>query len=429
MSEPRSAPARALLLLSGVAFLGAALVYNPWTIEHVLSRSTFGIVAAIRRVELVFALLGAVLLGVGLAAPRVPALDRLLSRPTAARLLLLALAVGVPLTLAELALRPLHSRHAPRGTTLFERDAELGWRLRPGAVAQWGGVTARVNEHGLRGPALPLEKDPRAYRILYLGDSVTFGFGIPRDQDTWPYRAEEVLERRIHRPIETLNAGVGGWSPWQQAIFLEREGLRHGPDLVVVGFVLNDVTEKLDLVQFGGDWEGFQVSQIRTRLDALGEASALLFYARRFVARLRFGDDLAAGARRQETLAVRTLAEEPGRDDVQRAWSITLENLARIVETCRRDGIDFALVAFPFTFQLEDPARLGAPQETLAAFARERDLAYLDLLPVLSAEIRRTGQPVEAYFMDEDHLTKLGSWVAGRAVGEWLAGRIATPPR
>lgn len=61
--------------------------------------------------------------------------------------------------------------------------------------------------------------------------------------------------------MEAINAGVGGYSAWQEYEYLRSRGVTLDPDMVVVGFVLNDVTENMDLVQFAGRWEGAQLLQ------------------------------------------------------------------------------------------------------------------------------------------------------------------------
>ncbi|MFP6655272.1 MAG: hypothetical protein VCB25_06570, partial [Myxococcota bacterium] len=172
-----------------------------------------------------------------------------------------------------------------------------------------------------------------------------------------------------------------------------------------------------------GSWEGFQVSSIPTVVDRLAKASGIIHYGRRLLARLRFGADLKAGSRRKQALDVETIVAHAEREDVVRAWDLTLGNLVKIVEICREKQIDLALVVFPFTFQFADPMALNAPQKTLAAFAAENDLRLLDLLPLLSEEMAATGSPVERLFFDEDHMTVHGSDVVGEMVATWLTAQ------
>src|SRR6185503_18063686 len=67
---------------------------------------------------------------------------------------------------------------------VYEPDAELGVRLRPGATERTrvepNPVTSvRINEHGLRGAPLAL---PMTNAVLVVGDSTAFGLGVEEDE-------------------------------------------------------------------------------------------------------------------------------------------------------------------------------------------------------------------------------------------------------
>ena len=85
---------------------------------------------------------------------------------------------------------------------------------------------------------------------------MTFGYRLKSYKQTFPYLIENLLEDKSVYEVETINSGVGSYSPWQEYTFFSTEGIKYEPDLVVVSFVLNDVTEKLGLKMFGGEGEG-----------------------------------------------------------------------------------------------------------------------------------------------------------------------------
>jgi lysophospholipase L1-like esterase len=339
------------------------------------------------------------------------------ARRLATALLPVALLLA-PLAAAELALRPFLQQRS----LLFMADDALGWRLIPGATGVWGGMPVRINAKGLRGPELSYAKPEGVSRILFLGDSVTFGYRVAHE-DTFAFHAERRLNELGH-DVEAINAGVGGYSPWQEHLYLEREGLRYQPDVVVIGFVLNDVTTKFGLVQFGGPRIAYQLRKAGgTRL---ARRSGLLWMLHQLRGLAAYGADPARGAAEAQQLDVETLVRRSDDPRLPEAWEITLDNLRAIVELCRARGAEPILVVFPYRFQLQAPQQ-DDPQQRLARFAAEQDLPQLDLLPALIAAARRDGIDPTRYFIDYDHLSPLGGRVVAQLiVDELLAHGLAS---
>jgi lysophospholipase L1-like esterase len=405
---------RALLLGVACVLLGSALLYNELFLSPLARHVTGGFseltLEKIRRTQLGFGLAGLLLLGASHAVRRSDRLRRVLSGAGRAPEVLLLLLVGVlPVVLVDLALRPFV---VPK-TTLFVEDRELGWRMKPDTVAEWGEVRVATNARGLRGPDVAYAKPPGVRRVLFLGDSVTFGFGVARTEDVFPFRVGRELEGSLGAPVEVVNAGVGGYSPWQERIYLDREGLRYAPDLLVVGFVLNDVAEKFALVRYGGTERAWQLVQTANGwLDRWLSGSALVTVVRDGAAVLRFGRDVQLGAAAEEMAAVRHMTETPPemKRAIERAWQITLGNLSAIFDTARQRDIPALLVVFPYAFQLEPGADVDA-QERLRGFAEQRGLPFLDLLPPFRAEPDPAG-----LMIDDSHLSPAGHALAAREI-------------
>lgn len=126
----------------------------------------------------------------------------------------------------------------------YRPDGVLGYAHRPDWQAVHATdefqVTVRTNGLGLRGEAASEEKPAGVYRVLALGDSFAFGFGV-EDGEAFP----AVLERALAPPpgrsrVEVLNAGVAGWSADQYLLFLETRGFALSPDLVLLAPTEND---------------------------------------------------------------------------------------------------------------------------------------------------------------------------------------------
>lgn len=415
MATEGSNVGRALLSGAGLLYLVAALLYDPHLLAAFAPAGFAPLtLEKLRGVRLGFAAAGAALLALSLFARRAPAFSGWLARERVASLLLAGLGLALPLTLLDCGLRPFVE---PK-TTLYAPDRELGWKLVPDAEDEHGGVRVRINARGLRGPALADAKPPGGLRILWLGDSVTFGYGV-EEVAVFPYRVAALLAPRLGRPVESVDAGIGGYAPWQEQIWLEREGWRYAPDLVVVGFVLNDLTEPLSLVRYGGQGEGWQLARsARGAVDRWLSASALATALREGLASLRFGRDVRRGAQLVETHDVRRLVAEPGAEPWERSWRIAEADLARIFASARQRDVPVALVVFPYAFQLDAPEATAGPQRRLLAFAQHEGVPALDLLPLLAG---RRGEPL---FLDASHLSAAGHAAVADAIAAFLADRV-----
>ena len=123
----------------------------------------------------------------------------------------------------------------------FLTDAIRGQRLAPGYEGWFAGVPVRINSLGFRDrQEYSLEKPTNTFRIIVLGDSVTFGHGT-LDNTTYPYLLEQQLKKwRPDVAWEVWNLGVPGYNSGQELAYLEQIGPQADPDLVIVGFYPND---------------------------------------------------------------------------------------------------------------------------------------------------------------------------------------------
>ncbi|MEO1980086.1 MAG: SGNH/GDSL hydrolase family protein, partial [Fuerstiella sp.] len=99
-----------------------------------------------------------------------------------------------------------------------------------------------INSLGFRDHEYTVEKDPGTFRIVVLGDSIIWGHGLPLEQ-TFARQLNEVLNVATRRKIEVLNFGVSGYSTQQEVELFRVKVSRFQPDLVIVGYCLNDYGE------------------------------------------------------------------------------------------------------------------------------------------------------------------------------------------
>ncbi len=103
------------------------------------------------------------------------------------------------------------------------------------------GYPISLNQDGYRGPRIEPAKAPGQYRVLALGDSVSFGTGVPFES-TWPMVLAEQLTVKNSLSVDTINLSGPSADVWQLAELLSRFGKRHEPDAAVLMLTGNMVS-------------------------------------------------------------------------------------------------------------------------------------------------------------------------------------------
>ncbi len=168
-----------------------------------------------------------------------------------------------------------------------------------------GGVTGieyridvEVNSLGFRNREYDPNKPEGSRRIVLLGDSFTYGFGLPLER-TFFKLLERALSARRGAPVEVWNIAVGSWATAIHERIAESALQRFEPDLVILMFDDSDLYDN---------------AAYRDELDAKGEFSAdgntEPFWKRRteYIARVVTTDDQALMYELHELTAKHILA-------------------------------------------------------------------------------------------------------------------------
>ena len=121
-------------------------------------------------------------------------------------------------------------------------NPNLSFTNLPNGHAFLMGHDVQISSQGLRDREYSLEKPAGTYRIMLLGDSTTFGWGVAED-DT----SAKVLEKQLnalHFPgydrFEVMNTGVGNYDTVQEVTYYKTQGRDFHPDLVILMYFIND---------------------------------------------------------------------------------------------------------------------------------------------------------------------------------------------
>lgn len=288
--------------------------------------------------------------------------------------------------LARGLVEPLPADQTPRQPRLrfapgarFHLCYEDAGRLRMDWTDARGCVEVRINSFGLREreDLRPDNKAPGERRIVCIGDSLTFGWGVPVEL-CWVRLLEDAL-RSEGRPVRTVNCGASG------ALVVDEYwwGLRtrfaaFAPDVVLVTLCLNDLLPSSGLCVLGP--------------EPPTSGSLLFDHVRRTVAPSPLDLDPAVDW-------VGLLLDLPREDGIaaglygpdkpfEAMWSqgAPQRAMAAMQTFCRERNVEFLVVLWPFLQGL-GPGRhypFAAMHAAVAAHCAKGGVPFLDLLPVLS---------------------------------------------
>jgi lysophospholipase L1-like esterase len=250
-----------------------------------------------------------------------------------------------------------------------------------------------LNEEGFRSAHLPAARRPGALRIACIGDSWTFGMNVNQDQ-TYPAQLEALLKRRSpSADVDVMNFGVLGYSSFQGLELLKRRVLDLHPDVLVIGFGMNDS-------DVGGyrDKDVVEPGQVhwRDRVKAIAahsESYALLKYVA-LVLRYRqkpLGDFLKADAK-----ADAGKNNETVNYDEMEPWTRVSprdydRNVREMVKLAR--GAGARAVLLDNELWPESPYR-----PVLRAISRDEQVPLVDSLRMIQEERARIERAMEARF-------------------------------
>ena len=247
------------------------------------------------------------------------------------------------------------------------------------------------------------EKSPETFRVMVVGDSFTWGWGVRWDQ-TYAYRLQRWLPRLdSERHFHVVNWSRPGWNSWDEWLSLRDAIAIWQPDALVVGYVFNDA-ESSDLEIRD---ERRQVLQRRAPGGLLGTT---LFRWSRLAQRL-VGATENRRMRRELVAYYHRLYEEDG-------WEQNKRALRRMRGAARELDIPILLVLFPiFDSQLDDEYAYRDLHELLASTARTLQIPHLDLLPSYEGI---DGRELAAVPFTDAHPSPLAHRIAAQAILERL---------
>jgi hypothetical protein len=264
------------------------------------------------------------------------------------------------------------------------------------------------NAKGYRDLERAVPKPPGVRRALCLGDSFTWGVSVLFD-DAWPQRVERILRRERGEAWEAVNLAEPGLNSVQQAARLASEGWAYEPDVVVVGYVLNDSEDETAAeARRAADWAAEQRAPRTTLLDR----SAL---ARLVRTRLR-----ATVENRRRVEGYRSMYA-----DGYSGWVEGRRALRALGGMCRERGVPLVVAIFPlFGNPLDERYPFAEVHAKVAHAAGEAGAKVVDLLPLYRGIDWRL---LVVDGADDEHPNEIAHRIAAQAIARAIDEVVPRP--
>lgn len=377
-------------------------------------------------------------------------------RRIVSRILLLFLGCIAAVIIGEMVVRIYLSLPPPKNS-VYIRDADTGFRIRPHFGVGEFGEDNYINEFGFRDQEHPIKKNPRSIRIIGIGDSFVYGSVGRKDhflKVTEKHLSEAVSEDSLN--IEMVMMGLGGYGPENYVGVLRSIGLSLDPDLVILNFFIgNDITgipirgEVLrGKVYYTGSHNPWLHLARKSRLFILFENAYLTKIKRWIITRkqrrrvvissrkenqpsgslLTYSEDISPLSSRYISMQEKRLPiyrKEPSLR-INKLWKKAEDCLMEFNLLCREAGISWILFIIPAEVQVDPIVReqvidilqqsyddydFNAPQRRLKAFAEKEGIHVIDPLAEMR-EVHNSGQRL--YIPNDSHWNVIGNRIAGK---------------
>ena len=382
-------------------------------------------------------------------------------KATMARVILVVFSIAITLLLMELAIRlfspqPLNHYNftliqldgademvlGPKISAHRQKPKDFGPYI-PNLSTNFAGVKVTINSRGWRDDEHSLEKPPGVTRIMVVGDSVVFGYGVQADE-MFPKVLERGLNRQGPGRYQVVSLGGAGGNTYSQRRIIKDNVRLYDPDLVILAFNLNDILPKI----FGRGNEssaGIGLSifktavRLRMTLDRAFRARSHLY----FLVRERMKVVLRKFGIASPTVVPLAAFDIKSDSGIAALWD-TREALMDIAAQLRKDRVPFLLAILPadmqvspkiadlyrreYGFVFDDSLVAGTPQKIIANFARQHGIDCIDLLPSF-----RTDPEEKKFFriygasIDWNHPNRLGHKIIAAELEKLLSSSAALP--
>ncbi len=246
------------------------------------------------------------------------------------------------------------------------------------------------------------------FKILALGDSFAFGNGVELSE-TYLSMLEHMLNNNPKgQKFSIIKAGVVGYSTYNEKVYLEKQGLKYHPDMVMVQFWWDDLG--VDQITYLADTGFLTTGKIRSNAQ-------LRLFLNRYFRSYALMRRVFTVISKKSLFACRITKTSESQSSLNAKFAVTLREFKEIEALCGGSNISCLFILIPPKELVYANKALQLQWQSFCDFLNNNNIQYLDTLPALSKAISR-GEPV--YFRIDPHLNKTGHKILAEEIYQYL---------
>jgi hypothetical protein len=135
---------------------------------------------------------------------------------------------------------------------LITPDAACSYFLKPDQDIRRFFARTYVNHYGMRSEDVSAVRQAGALRLMFVGDSITYGTSRVDQQQLFTELVHRELPAIVNRPVEVLNASAGAWAPDNELAYIRSRGIFQS-DIVLLVLNDGDLTQPKNTIEAVGD--------------------------------------------------------------------------------------------------------------------------------------------------------------------------------
>ncbi|PIU41395.1 MAG: hypothetical protein COS99_05915 [Candidatus Omnitrophica bacterium CG07_land_8_20_14_0_80_42_15] len=300
----------------------------------------------------------------------------------------------------------LHTQHIPN--TYFASKGRENEFIGHGYINKWGFIGKPCN----------IGKNQGTLRIITVGDSFTEAVQVDMGKN-YSSRLEQLFKERGEN-VEVINAGMSGYSPKLEYLYIRDRLLKFKPDYIIVQLFANDVYD-----------DHYQYKNIKDNVNPPFGRSFIYQHSRFYHYFSRQKVKLAKKISKKEKFPVdQFFFIREGNDELKKeAWRDTEDYLSRIKEIADSNKIKLIVFIAPLEFQVKGVENINNPfyfdkkptddfDNAAREFCKAHDIDFIDMLKIL-----KDNKNQALYYPLDGHLNENGHKLVAETIFEFMEGK------